>query len=368
MIYLAIFLLFILLILLVSYPIKCFLKFSFLDKLTKNKYLKLLICCIPIIIVLLIFGFINSIIVLLHLSIFLFLVLLILLLYQKITKKDLKKKKYFKRLNIIDIRNIVAVIITIIYLGIGMYLDFHVFETKYTLYTNKDINDFRIIQIADSHVGTTFDGNGFYKYIEKISKIDMDIFVITGDFVDDDTTLIDMKKSCEAFKLLKPKKGIYYVFGNHDRGYYNNRDFNEEDLIRELEKNGVKVLRDEVVELDNIYIIGREDKSRTTRKKIQELTKDLDKNKYMIVLNHQPNDYENESKEEVDLVLSGHSHGGQMWPIGPLSVIVGSNDEYYGHNHIDKTDFIVTSGISNWALYFKTGAKSEYVIIDIKKK
>jgi len=364
MLNLIIFLIFILIILLVLYPIKCFFKFSFLDKLTKNKYLKLLICFIPLLIILPIFGFINSIVVFLHLSLFLLIVSFILFIYQKVTKKDLDNKK----INIIDLRNIVSIIITIFYLGIGMFLDFHIFETKYTLYTNKNIDDFRIVEIADSHIGTTFDGEGFYKHIEKISKIDMDIFVITGDFVDDDTTLDDMKRSTEAFKLLKPKKGIYYVFGNHDRGYYNNRDFDEEDLVRELEKNGVKVLRDEVVELDNIYLIGREDKSRKGRKSIQELTKDLDKNKYMIVLNHQPNDYKNESKEEVDLVLSGHSHGGQMWPLGPISKIIGSNDEYYGLHHIDKTDFIVTSGISNWALYFKIGTKSEYVIIDIKKK
>ncbi|MBP5684065.1 MAG: metallophosphoesterase, partial [Bacilli bacterium] len=127
--------------------------------------------------------------------------------------------------------------------------------------------------------------------------------------------------------------------------------------------------KDEVVELnDYIYLIGREDKSRRTRKTIEELVKDIDKNRYMIILNHQPNDYENESKAEVDLVLSGHSHGGQMWPLGPFSVLIKANDAYYGNKVIDKTNFIVTSGISDWATIFKTGTKSEYVIIDIKQK
>ena len=59
--------------------------------------------------------------------------------------------------------------ITIIYLGIGTYLCFHIFETKYEILTDKDVN-LRIIQIADSHVGTTFDGDGFIKEIEKISE------------------------------------------------------------------------------------------------------------------------------------------------------------------------------------------------------
>ena len=362
---------FIFVILLVPYPIKCFYKFSFLNKITKNKYLKLLLCFLPFLICILLLNYVDVIIIIFHLTIFLILVLFFFLLYQKIKKVDLDKKKYFQKLNIIDLRNIIAIILTIVYLGIGAYLDLNVFETKYTLYTAKELgtNNYRVTLISDSHVGTTFDGEGFIKHMEKLSKIDTDIFVIVGDFVDDDTKRVDMVKACEGLSLLKPKDGIYYVYGNHDRGYFNNRDFNESDLITELEKNNVKVLKDEVVELnDYIYLIGREDKSRRIRKTIEELVKDIDKNRYMIILNHQPNDYENESKAEVDLVLSGHSHGCQMWPLGPFSVLIKANDAYYGNKVIDKTNFIVTSGISDWATIFKTGTKSEYVIIDIKQK
>ena len=97
------------------------------------------------------------------------------------------------------------------------------------------------------------------------------------------------------------------------------------------------------------------------------MTKDIDKSKYTIVLDHQPRDFKQESEANVDLVLSGHTHGGQFIPIGQLSVLLGINDGYYGLSKINNTNFIITSGMSNWAFKFKTGCISEYVVIDIKK-
>ena len=70
------------------------------------------------------------------------------------------------------------------------------------------------------------------------------------------------------------------------------------------------------------------------------------------------------------LVLSGHTHGGQMIPIMQFSrwFNIGVNDNIYGMEKRKDTDFIVTSGISDWAIKFKTGCRSEYVMIDINRK
>ena len=185
-------------------------------------------------------------------------------------------------------------------------------------------------------------------------------------FIDDDTTKDDMIKGCSAFSLLKPKYGIYFVDGNHDHGYYNH-GFTYEELVSELEKNNVKVLKDEVVEInDYIVLIGREDKQ-YNRMSIKDLTSNIDKSKYIIDLNHQPNDYENE-KDKVDLVLSGHTHGGQLFPLAIVSKYINANDETYGLHTRVNTNYIVTSGISGWAIDFKTGTHSEYVVIDIKSR
>lgn len=72
-----------------------------------------------------------------------------------------------------------------------------------------------------------------------------------------------------------------------------------------------------------------------------------------------------EVETAADLVVSGHTHGGQLFPINRAGEWIGVNDKTYGHERRGGVDFIVTSGISCWALRFKTGTKSEYVMITV---
>ena len=347
------------LVLMILYNINKIRKLSIIQKIN-NKFLQIIVSMIPFAILFILFNYVNLLVILIHLFIFFNISNFLHFIVEKITHKKINTS-YF---------TVIAIIITSFYLGIGAYLDYHVFETNYKIETDKELGteNFRIIQISDSHVGATFDGNGFYEHMKKISQIDSDILVITGDFVDDDTTWEDMIKSCEALALAKPKYGIYFIYGNHDKGYFNYRNFTDQELRIELKKHDIHVLNDEVYEInDFIYLIGRNDKTDTNRKSIQELTSNLNKEKYIIDLNHQPNDYQNE-KGNVDLVLSGHTHGGQLFPLGYIGLLTGANDEFYGLHKRDNTYFIVNSGISDWAIDFKTGTKSEYVIIDIKTK
>ena len=224
-------------------------------------------------------------------------------------------------------------------------------------------------------VAGLFDGKGLEKYVEEMQQTNPDVVVITGDFVDDDTSKQDMIDACHALSKLNPTYGVYFVFGNHDKGYYDPeyRGYDGDDLIKELEKNGVHVLQDDVELIDNrFYLIGRQDRSEEqkggSRASMQKLTENLDTSKYSIVLDHQPHDYDNQAAAKVDLVLSGHTHGGQFFPINYVGEWSGENDKTYGLETRDVTNFIVTSGISDWAIKFKTGCKSEYVVIDIEGK
>lgn len=138
------------------------------------------------------------------------------------------------------------------------------------------------------------------------------------------------------------------------------------------------MLQDESVLIDDrFYIIGRQDRSEEEsygdkvaagRASMEELTADLDPTKFSVVMDHQPDDYDNQEAAGVDLVVSGHTHGGQLWPLMDIESIpgLGPDDCIYGFEKRGDTNFIVTSGISDWAIKFKTGCRSEYVIIDIE--
>ena len=268
---------------------------------------------------------------------------------------------------------ILALGITAVYLGCGWYLAHHVWEKDYVITTEKNVDDLRIAMLADSHVGTTFHGDGFAREIARMQETNPDVVLIVGDYVDDDTTKEDMKESCAALGTLQTTYGVYFAFGNHDKGYYGNdyRGYSGADLVEELEKNGVRVLQDETVLLgDDFYLIGRQDRSEerhgSSRASMEELMRDLDPEKFSIVMDHQPQDYAAQEAARADLVLSGHTHGGQFFPINYLGEWTRINDKTYGYTKRGDTNFIVTSGISDWAIKFKTGCRSEFVVIDVK--
>lgn len=312
-------------------------------------------------------GFVNMVIVFLHL-------LIVWLLcdtfaWIKRRKTPRQEKHYYA--------GICTLAFTTVWLGIGWYNAHEVKRTEYNLLTNKKlgIDSLKVVGFSDSHVGATFHWQEFEQYIERINKENPDIVVIIGDYVDDDTSKEDMERSCEALKKLKTKYGVYYVYGNHDEGYWssNRRGYTIKDLDRRLVQNNVRILRDETVTIaGNILLCGRLDKSygnhnKPGRKTASSLMANA-RGKYVICLDHQPNDYTEEANSKMDLVLSGHTHGGQFWGFGNIGVWMGANDAYYGYEHRQNTDFIVSSGIGDWAIDFKTGCISEYIVVNIKNK
>ena len=111
--------------------------------------------------------------------------------------------------------------------------------------------------------------------------------------------------------MIETTYGVYYAFGNHDKGYYDPqyRGYSGEDLILELERNQVKVLQDDIVLLgDDFYLIGRQDRSEdqrgNPRASMQELISGLEPDKYSIVLDHQPYDYAEQEAVISSFVVS----------------------------------------------------------------
>lgn len=260
-----------------------------------------------------------------------------------------------------------AIVSSVIYLAIGWYLLHHVWQTDYSLKTDKAVK-LKIAMFADSHLSTTFDGDGFAEHMRTIEAQNPDIILIPGDFVDDWSKKADMLKACEALGKMKAKYGVWYSYGNHDEGFFGKRDFTAAELEQALRNNGVHILSDEYELVDDsFYVVGRMDSTLGERKTMDELLDDVDTSKYIIVLDHEPNDYDNEAASAADLVVSGHTHGGQLFPVTYVGEWFGINDRTYGYENRNGTDFIVTSGISDWEIQFKTSTKSEYVMIDVSQ-
>lgn len=338
-------------------------QFSFVKRISKeNKWLALLIAFVVIALVFLFFmitmSMVNAIVIFLFALGFRLVFGLAGIIVKNYRQKPFKT--YWQ--------GWASLLACAIYLIAGCINCFHVVETDYSLKSDKDVGQLKVAMFADSHLGTTIDTDKFEKLMNEMMESKPDIVLIAGDYVDDGTTRTEMIQGCEVLGRLDPKYGVWYVFGNHDRGYNRGgeEDFTGDELVSELEKNHVHVLVDQAELVnDRFYVIGREDAGRD-RMAIGDLAAGLDPGKYKIVMDHQPNDYDNEAAANVDLVLSGHTHGGQMFPITYIGEWFDINDGTYGLERRGATDFIITSGISDWEILFKTATKSEYVIITIE--
>lgn len=295
--------------------------------------------------------------------------------------KRCAKEKYesFKAWKKIYGFGIIAFAATAVIFAYGHYNMMHVTQTDYTIYTDKDIRTegYRAALIADVHFGVSVDLDVIKEKCAEINEEKVDMVFLCGDIVDENTSREDMEQVFKAFSEIESTYGVYYVYGNHDRQLYRkSKDYTEEELKSTIEGYGITILQDEIVELgDEIVLAGREDASyylssdkTGERASIEDLIKDTDKDKLIIVLDHQPKEYEKNSKAGTDLLLSGHTHAGQMWPLNIIFKFLKFDDAVYGYTSIGNTQAFVTSGFAGWGYSVKTSAPAEYVIIDIKNK
>ena len=275
--------------------------------------------------------------------------------------KKLRRKPYRH-----DYAGYIVLAFTLIWLGIGWYNAHHVYTTFYTFPVERLDAPLRVALVADSHLGITQTKENFPKEMEKLQAQHPDLLILAGDFVDDDSSREDMLAACEALGKLDLPYGVYFIYGNHDAGYFRYRSFSGAELEAALAANGVTILKDEALLVDDrFYILGRLDRSYHGRADMETLTAGLDPTKPLIVADHQPTDYAAQAAAGADLVVSGHTHGGHLFPMGQIGLLMGPNNRFKGAETRGSTHFVVTSGISGWAVPIKTGCASEVVLIDL---
>ena len=215
----------------------------------------------------------------------------------------------------------------------------------------------RIVGISDVHLGYTKSVTELQKWIPLINAEKPDMIIIAGDFIDNSIRPLDYFGLDEKLRQLRAPLGVFAVLGNHEYipGVENSIDF--------FRRSNITVLRDSVAIFDHFQIIGRDDYSRRNRKTIEQLTADLDTNKFTILLDHQPFHLDDAIRGNVDFQFSGHTHRGQIFP---FTLIVEAMYELaHGYMKRDGTHFYVSSGLGIWGGKFRLGTQSEFVVIDI---
>lgn len=161
---------------------------------------------------------------------------------------------------------------------------------------------------------------------------------------------------------------IIFINGNHDKGIYALNKDNFTSLQAMVEASNMEYLVDETITInDELMVIGRDDYSNKQRKPLSSLLDNTKDNYYTIVVDHQPKEYNISANAGVDLHLSGHTHGGQVFPLGYLYDLFSIFDNTYGLKQVQDMIAITTSGIAGWGFDMRSENHSEYVVINIKK-
>jgi predicted MPP superfamily phosphohydrolase len=218
------------------------------------------------------------------------------------------------------------------------------------------IRQIKIAFAADFHLRETTSRRLMERFVEKVNGANPDIILIGGDVFEGDRQYEKLGKFQDQFRRLKPKYGVYGVPGNHDLRGPNAMTF--------FDRAGIRLLEDAVEKIDNVfYLVGRTDARFGSRKSIDELLRGCDQRLPVIVLEHRPTDLDNVSRSGADILFSGHTHNGQLFPVNFITK--HRYELSWGYKRKNRTHFFVTSGIQTWGPPVRTAGISEIVIVNV---
>lgn len=225
------------------------------------------------------------------------------------------------------------------------------------------ISSMRVVAVSDVHLGSIIRKRSVKKLSMILEKLQPDLVLLLGDIVDGEIGPVLRGDLLKYFACPHCKNGMYAITGNHE--------FigGAERTIPYIESKGIKILKDEVATIEGgIQLIGRLDRDSRRfyakeRASLEELIKDADKTKPLILLDHQPFNLEEAENNGIDLQLSGHTHNGQIWP---LNWLTGKMYEL-SHGYLKKgnTHYIVSSGYGIWGPRIRLGSRPEVLLINL---
>lgn len=262
---------------------------------------------------------------------------------------------------------IVLLIITVLLL-IGSRNAWSPVVRRYNLHVDKPagiMKQLRVAVASDLHLGTIVGKRHLMRLVEQMDMLRPDVILLPGDVLDDSLEPFVRNNMAETMKQLKAPLGVFGVLGNHE--YFGGHI---EDYIKRMEKIGIRVLRDEsVLVADSFYLVGRKDKAAESftsegRLPLSQLVSSLDRTIPILVMDHQPHQRLDEAAASgIDLLVSGHTHRGQMAPNHMITRRIFELD--WGYARKGTMHAIVSSGFGSWGPPIRIGSRSEIVEITI---
>lgn len=217
---------------------------------------------------------------------------------------------------------------------------------------------------SDLHLGNIVGNRHLKRLVKRMNEMQPDLILLAGDVLDDSIEPFIRNRMGETLSQLKARHGIFAVLGNHE--YYGGSIQQYTELMDSI---GIRVLQDEVVEVAGTYIVGRKDKSAESmqpagRISVPELLAGIDHSRPVIMMDHQPTGFDIAAKAGVDVLLSGHTHRGQIAPNHWITKRLFELD--WGYLRKDKLHVVVSSGFGTWGPPIRLASRSEIIKLEVR--
>ncbi len=216
----------------------------------------------------------------------------------------------------------------------------------------------KIIMIGDTHYGNIYGAKEARELVATINTLGWDILIIPGDFFDGPK--IDFAAIANEFLHINTTHGILFANGNHEE--YRNR----EAMLLALEKANIRILNNKKMTIEGMVFAGVTYHTTESQEGLKNTldTLTLVQEDPIILLKHKPTLYTTLKEYPVDLVVSGHTHHGQMWPFSLITRSLYGRFSY-GMTRLGMLTAITTSGVGTWGPPQRIGTRSEIVVIEI---
>ncbi len=241
--------------------------------------------------------------------------------------------------------------LTAVFSLLGTYSAFRPATRKVSISSAKLSAPLRLVQLSDVHIGSR--SVLFLRYLRwRVNRLKPDLVCITGDLIDQPG--ISAKQLADLARFHSP---VFYVTGNHERY----EDLQE--IIARLKQLGVTVLENERKDSHGISIFGVNDADDPEQVKHGLSQLEVEPNNFNLLLYHKPVGIRDAFEKHIDLMLSGHTHGGQIWPFHLAVKKVFKHNK--GLYHYKSTRLYVSEGTGTWGPTLRFFSKSEITLIEL---
>ncbi|MEW2392410.1 metallophosphoesterase [Streptomyces venezuelae] len=220
---------------------------------------------------------------------------------------------------------------------------------------------FRIAVVSDIHLGPILGRDFTRRVVDTVNATQPDLIAVVGDLVDG--SVEHLAPAAAPLAGMRARHGAYFVTGNHE--YFSGAE-QWVDHVREL---GLHPLRNARTELPGFDLAGVDDVAGEDEGKGPDFAKalgDRDRSRASVLLAHQPVVIHDAVEHGVDLQLSGHTHGGQLWPGNLIADL--ANPTLAGLERYGDTQLYVTRGAGAWGPPVRVGAPSDITVVELASR